>query len=55
MKVRIEYTFDKAKDETRIFIWKGMQVIDQRTMSGDLSSYIRKKIREEIQKEYDKK
>ena len=55
MKVRIEYAFDKSKDETRIFVWKGMQVIDQRTMPGDLSAYIRKKIREEIQKEYQNK
>lgn len=55
MRVRTEFTYDKYKDETTIFIWKQMRILDKRTMPGQLSSYLKKKIRESIQKEYNDK
>ncbi len=48
MKKRIEFIYDRNKDMTQIFIWNGMSLIDKREMPGILSSYTKRKLREEI-------
>jgi len=48
VKQRIEFLYDKHKDITQIFVWKGQQLIDRLEMPGILSNYQRKKIRKEL-------
>ena len=53
MKPRIEFVYDNHANKTMIIVWKGMQIVDKLEMPEKLSSYQRKKIREELQfKEY---
>jgi hypothetical protein len=48
MKKRIEFVYNKSKDITQIFVWSGMRIVDKLEMPGLLSSYQKKKIREEL-------
>ena len=50
-QIRTEYHYDNVHDNTTIFIYRDEKVIDKREMPGLLSSYTKKKIREEIKKE----
>lgn len=51
MKRRIEFLYDSKKDMTNIYVWKGTQIVDRLEMPGNISSYQKKKIREELKKE----
>jgi len=53
--MRVEFLYTRKDDMTQIYVWAGTQIIDKREMPGVLSSYSKKKIREEIAKEYKKK
>jgi hypothetical protein len=48
MAKRIEFVYNKSKDITQIFVWSGMRIVDKLEMPGLLSSYQKKKIREEL-------
>ena len=56
MKVRIEFNYNPRKDITDIFVWDGYTtLLDKLEMNGQLTSYTKKKIREELKKDYEEK
>ena len=55
MKHKVEFTYNKRRDMTEIFLWSGMQIIDRLEMPGLLSSYTKRKIREELIKKAEEK
>lgn len=53
MKKRIEFLYDKRRDMTQIFVWRGEQIVDKKEMPGIMSSYSKSKVRKELEKEED--
>ena len=51
MKKRIEFLYDKRKNKTMIFIWKGTQLLDRRELNGQINHKYEKKIKKEIKNE----
>ena len=49
---KIEFLYEKKSDETTIFIWSNMRIVDKLTMPEQLTSYTKRKIREELVKKY---
>lgn len=53
--MRIEFYKNPVKDETSIFIWEGMLVVDKYIMPGEMSKASREKFKETyIKKQKDK-
>jgi hypothetical protein len=48
MTRRIEFLYDRIKDSTQIYVWELQRIVDKLEMHGQLSSYQKKKIREEL-------
>lgn len=48
MKRRIEFVYDKRKDQTVIIVWEGMRIVDQKIMPNELTKDQKKRIKEEI-------
>ena len=53
MKPRTEFLYNKGKDLTMIYVWRGQSLIDVKEMSGTLTNYTKEKLRKEIKKEYE--
>ena len=51
--IRLEFVYDKKKDETLILVWNGMILLDQLTLSGITSQYIKEKVLKEMSKRYE--
>ena len=56
-KIKIEFLYDKHKDMTTIYVWSNhtpsASIIDKHEMPGILTSYTKKKIRNELIKKYE--
>ena len=50
-KYRIEFLYDNIKNMTNIYIWLGTQIVDTRTLSGQISREQEEKTKKSIQKE----
>lgn len=50
--MRVEFIYDKLNNITRILLWKGMIIYDKFDIPGAMSSYSRKKFKEELLKKY---
>jgi len=53
--MRVEYTYNKQKDITDVFIWKYLVLLEVREVEGELDTYEKKKMTTEIKQELDSK
>ncbi len=53
--IKVEFLYDRKKNETMIYIWSGMTILDNLTMPGTLSKYIKNKVLKEMSKRYEDK
>jgi len=51
MKKRFEWLYDKRKNETTLFIWQGMKILDTRTFNGQVDKEHQKRIEQNIKDE----
>ena len=51
MKKRIEFLYDNRKKLTTIYIWKGTNIIDTRTLNGQIDKTQEEKVKQNIMKE----
>ena len=51
--IKLEFVHDKKKDQTLILVWNGMILLDQLTLPGITSQYIKEKVLKEMSKRYE--
>ncbi len=52
-QIRLEYLYDRKKNQTLIYVWSGMTILDNLLMPGTLSAYVKEKIHKEMSKKYE--
>jgi len=53
VKPKIEFKYDRNKDMTNIYIYQDGELADIRNIPGMISSYMKTKIRKELENEED--
>ena len=53
--MKVDFTYDRKKDMTDVFLWKGMVIVDRMVIPGEMSDYSRKKIAKELIRKYEAK
>ena len=51
MKKRIEFLYNKRRNKTNIYIWKGTHLLDTRTLNGQIDKAHEEKVKQNIMKE----
>ena len=52
MKVEVQFTYDEKKNKTTVYIIHKMKIVEKFTVDGNLHQFQRKKVKEEVDKEY---
>ena len=55
MKVEVQFTYDEKNDKTTVYIIHGTNIVEKFKVDGNLHEFQRKKVKEEVDKEYKNK
>ena len=51
-KIRVELLYDRIKNETLIYTWQGMTLLDTDKRAGTVSNFVKDKILKQMIKKY---